>query len=105
MKKYLLVCISFSVVFSANVSESYKIKGMHCDYGCVNKVKTVMGSIEGMKKYDVDFENSLLNVEYDNSIVDSKLIITTLTDNTTFDVRLNTSKKSFWTKFKTIFGK
>ena len=65
MKKYILLVIMLSFLLSGNKSESYKIEGMHCSYGCVNKIKSVVNSIDGIKSCEVSFENSLMTVEYD----------------------------------------
>ena len=71
MKKNILLVFMLSLLFSGNKLEKYKIEGMHCSYGCVNKIKSVVNSIEGMKSCEVSFENSLMTVEYDDSKVNS----------------------------------
>ena len=94
-------------MLSAETTEQYKIKGMTCSYGCANKVKEVMNSIEGMKSCEVDFDKSLMTVQYDDSKINSELIVSSLEGQTTFEVgRYNAKrKKSFWGKLKGIFSK
>ena len=107
MKNVLLIISITSFIISSDIIENYKIEGMHCGYGCVNKVKTVLNSIEGVKKYDVNFEKSLMTVEFDEEKVNSHLIITSLTEHTTYKTSIIADdykeKQSFWNKIKNIF--
>ena len=45
-------------VFAGLVKESYVVKGMHCQFGCANKVQSMMANLEGVEKCEVDFESS-----------------------------------------------
>ena len=109
MKNILLIISITSFAISSDIIENYKIEGMHCGYGCVNKVKTVLNSIEGVKKCDVNFEKSLMTVEFDEEKVNSDLIISSLSKNTTYRTskvkEKDTNKESFWSKLKGIFNK
>ena len=109
MKKLMLSLIIGSFLLSGTVSESYKIKGMFCQYSCVGKVESLMSELEGMEKCEVDFDKSLMNVQYDDQKVNSDLIVSTITGNTTFQTRkveekMKKEKKSFWSKLKGIFS-
>ena len=109
MKKNILIVLIFSFLLSADKSESYKIEGMHCGYGCVNKVKSIMNSLDGMKACEVSFEKSLMTVEYDDSKIDIDKIILSLTEGTTYITTIinkndKKGKKSFWSKVKGIFN-
>ena len=109
MKKYILLVFMLSFLLSGNKSEKYKIEGMHCSYGCVNKIKSVVNSIDGMKSCDVSFENSLMTVEYDDSKVNSDKILLLLSDKTTFKTSVfneedKNERKSFWSKVKGLFN-
>ena len=44
----LLFCLSF--LFAGNITELYKVDGMHCQYGCANKVQTMVSKLDGIKK-------------------------------------------------------
>ena len=59
----------------SNFKDFHKVEGMHCQYGCANKVKSLMSELEGMKNCEVDFESSIMTVEYDDSKVNSELIL------------------------------
>tara|TARA_B100001113_G_C20590585_1_gene397283 strand:- start:45 stop:374 length:330 start_codon:yes stop_codon:yes gene_type:complete len=105
--RFLLIACFFSFTFCGNITESYKVEGMHCQYGCANKVKSLMSELEGMKKCEVDFESSTMIVEYDDSKVTSELILSTMSDNTTFKsakIEDKKTKKSIWNKIKKLFG-
>lgn len=109
MKKYILLIVMLSFLLSGNKSESYKIEGMHCSYGCVNTIKSVMNSIDGMKSCEVSFENSLMTVEYDDLKVNSDKILSLLSEKTTFKTTIINEKnkkeeKSFWSKVKGLFN-
>ena len=44
----LLFCLSFC--FAGNITELYKVDGMHCQYGCANKVQAMVSKLDGIKK-------------------------------------------------------
>ena len=109
MGKNILIVLMFAFLLSADKSESYKIEGMHCGYGCVNKVKSIMNSLDGMKTCEVSFEKSLMTVEYDDSKITIDKIISSLTEGTTYITTIinkndKKGKKSFWSKVKGIFN-
>jgi len=109
MKKYILIVAMFSFLLSGDKSESYKIEGMHCGYGCVNKVKSIMNSLDGMKSCEVSYEKSLMVVEYDDSKITSDKILSLLSDKTTYKTTIINEKsekedKTFWSKLKGIFS-
>jgi len=107
MNKIISFFVIISCLFAGTVSESYKIKGMHCQYGCANKVKSLMTELDGMQKCEVDFDKSLMTVEYDDKKVNDVLILSTLTEKTTFETKKvsnEENKKSFWGRLKGIFG-
>lgn len=105
--KNLLLLSFFSFVMSGTVTELYKVEGMHCQYGCANKVKSLISEIDGMKKCEVDFESSLMTVEFDDNKVNSELILSVMSDKTTYKSEKfsdKKEKKSFWNNLKKIFG-
>tara|TARA_B100000959_G_C14737515_1_gene523594 strand:- start:323 stop:649 length:327 start_codon:yes stop_codon:yes gene_type:complete len=103
--RYLLIFFSLLVVsLSADVSKSFKVEGMHCGYGCVNKVKAIVNSLDGVKKCEVDFNKSLMVVEFEEEKLDSDKIILSLNENTTYQTtKFEEKKPTFWSKFKGIF--
>ena len=90
---------------------NHTVDGMHCQYGCANKLQSIMNDLDGMKKCEVDFESSTMTVEYDDTKVNSELILSTISDQTTFKsvkiedkVEDKVKKQSIWNKIKKIFG-
>ena len=105
--KFLLIISLCSFVICGNIVESYKVDGMHCQYGCANKVQSIMNDLDGMKKCEVDFDKSLMTVEYDDKKVNESLILSTLEKETTFEtkkVENKQGKKSFWNRIKGFLG-
>ena len=101
-------------VFAKDTKEYYKIEGMFCGNGCANRIKNVLKTVDGVKKCEVNFEKSLMTLEFDDSLVNSELIISSLTDKTTYKTTLlenysedkdsdSKSNESMWSKFKNIF--
>ena len=113
MKKIILTTALLVFAFAKDTKEYYKIEGMFCGNGCANRIKNVVKTVDGVKKCDVNFEKSLMTLEFDDSLVNSELIITSLTAKTTYKTTLlenyseeNTDSKSnesMWSKFKNIF--
>ena len=107
MKKIILFSMLTSFVLAGLVSESYAVKGMHCQFGCANKVQSMMSELDGVTKCEVDFETSKMLIEYDDSKLNSDLIVSTITTNTTYQTKKidkNEKKKSFWSRLKGLFG-
>ena len=104
--KNIIILLSFvAFAFSHNISKSFKVEGMHCDYGCVNKIKTVVTALDGVQSCDVDFRQKKMTVIYNDDKLDLDNIITSLNENTTFETTLmEDKKKGFWSKFKGLFG-
>ena len=99
MKKGLLILSLFTFVLAHDVSKSFKVEGMHCGYGCVDRVKKVVTSIDGVKECNVDFSKSLMTVIYNDDKLDDNKIVTSLNENTTYETTLiGDDKKTFWSK-------
>ena len=47
-------------------TEIIKVEGMNC-MGCVNKVKTALENIAGVKRADVSLEQKQVTIQYDES--------------------------------------
>ena len=105
MKKIISLLIVSSFLLAGTIAESYKIQGMHCQFGCANKVQSLMSEIDGVEKCEVDFESSLMKIEYNDAKVTEDLILSTMTEKTTYVTRkVVDEKKSFWKKLKGIFS-
>ena len=107
MKKIVLFSLVGSLVLAGVVSESYAVKGMHCQFGCANKVQAIMSELEGVQKCEVDFETSKMVIEYDDKKLNSDLIISTIVDQTTYQtkkIEKEKEKKNFWNILKGLFS-
>ncbi len=96
----LLSILTCSLLFSATAE--FNVQGMMCGVGCASKIKTHIGSLDGVSKCDVNFDKGLLTVEYDESKMDDQAIVKTLNDKTTYSCSVKEDKpKGF---FKRIFS-
>ena len=82
-----LLTLLTTITFLFSATSSFSVDGMMCGKGCVNKIKTHIGSLEGVKKCDVNFEKAVMTVEYDEAQLNDKLIIKRLHENTTYSCR------------------
>lgn len=104
MKNIIIILSLVVFAFGHNVTKSFTVEGMHCDYGCVNKVKTVVASLEGVQSCDVDYRQKKMTVIYNDDKLNSENIITSLDENTTFTTtEMKEEKKGFWSKLKGMF--
>ena len=96
--RLLLLLTTTTLLFSA--TSSFNVDGMMCGKGCVNKIKSHMSSLDGVKKCDIDFNKALMTVEYDESKLNDKLIMKRLNENTTYSCRPKQKKepKGFFQK-------
>ena len=100
--RFLLI-LTFSILFSA--TSEFNVKNMMCGVGCVNKIKSHIGSLDGVEKCDVNFDKGIMVVNYDDSKITDETIIKTLSDKTTYSCSVKKDndkpKKGF---LKRIFG-
>ena len=100
--KLLLLLTTCTFLFSA--TSKFNVDGMMCGKGCVNKIKKHMGSLDGIKSCDVNFDKAIMTVEYDELKLDDQLIMDRLHDKTTYTCspkKQDEPKKGF---FKRIFS-
>ena len=104
--KNIIILLSFVVfAFAHNISKSFNVEGMTCDYGCVNKVKSVVTAIEGVQSCEVNFRQKKMTVIYNDDKLNSENIISSLDENTTFTTTITKEEKEgFWSKLKNLFG-
>tara|TARA_B100000287_G_C20405004_1_gene691197 strand:+ start:266 stop:583 length:318 start_codon:yes stop_codon:yes gene_type:complete len=105
MKKYILLVLLFNLILCATQISEFKIDGMMCGFGCVDKIKKEMDTIEGVQDYSVSFEKSNMIVTYNNKLVNDKVIMDKLNSNTTYSCSLKNQEKnnSFISFFKNLF--
>ncbi len=70
-----------------NKISAFKVDGMMCLSGCVVKVNSVVSSIDGVGKANIDFKKGILTVQYDSLKVSDDLIIDELSKQTTYVVK------------------
>ena len=81
MKKVNMI-IFISMIFSAE--STFKVEGMMCEANCANKVKTTTSSLDGVNSCSIDFEKSLMTVDYDNKKLTDNQIISQLSSATPY---------------------
>ena len=75
MKLLLSMLLFVGIVFSAEKTSTYDVKGMMCGNGCVKKINRALNTLEGIKSKDVNFETSSMVVVYDDKLVSDKMIV------------------------------
>tara|TARA_Y100001936_G_C16018535_1_gene638003 strand:+ start:287 stop:613 length:327 start_codon:yes stop_codon:yes gene_type:complete len=81
MKLLLSMVLFVGMVFSAEKTSTYDVKGMMCGNGCVKKINRALNTLEGIKSKDVNFETSSMVVVYDDKLVSDKMIVAALKEN------------------------
>ena len=94
MKKYILLALSFSLILCATQISEFKIDGMMCGFGCVDKIKKEIDTIQGVQDYSISFEKSNMIVTYNTELVNDQVIMDKLNSNTTYSCSLKNQKKS-----------
>ena len=104
MKRYLLLLLLSLIIGSSKTSE-FKIEGMMCDFGCVQKIERELNDIKGINDLNISFEKSNMIVTYNQELVNDKMIINRLNTNTSYLCSLKEDKKdnSFISFFKNLF--
>ena len=87
MKKILiLMVVSMSFILAGDSVTKYKVDGLRCSINCCNKVKAALQDTKGVKNCDVDFDNKVATVTYDNSVIDGEKIKDVLKSKTEFKI-------------------
>lgn len=105
MRKYILLALSFNLILCVTQISEFKIDGMMCSFGCVDKIKKEMNTIQGIQDYSVSFEKKNMIVTYNAELVNNKIIIDRLNSNTTYSCSLKKQEKgnSFISFLKSLF--
>ena len=82
----LTIALLSSFIIAKNNKTTLQVDGMRCAYSCTGKVSNVIENIKGVKKCDVDFEKGVATVVFDEKQIDSKNIIKSLKDKTSYGV-------------------
>ena len=89
MKKF--ICLIFACVLIAG-SSSFNVEGMSCANSCVKKIKSQLDLIDGVNSYNVDFENTVVVIDFDDMKLSNQEIVSSLTKNTGFKFSLSENK-------------
>ena len=67
MKKKFFVLFLSGLCFSVPVKNTFNVTGMMCVSGCGSKINSVVTDLKGVKECNVDFENKIMEVVFDNA--------------------------------------
>ena len=85
MKIFTLLVTIGALCFCGEIkTAAFNVNGMFCSNGCVKKIKTIVGSIEGVQKCNVDYNTSSMTVQFDSEKVNNDQIIAELTKSTSY---------------------
>ena len=54
------------------------IEGMSCSVGCAGKIQKTLGNMDGILSCEVDFDNKVANIQFDDSKISEKEMISTI---------------------------
>ena len=78
MKKIFFIAFGISFLFSISTNKVYNIEGMMCGVGCASKISSILKVLDGVEEFSVDFENSKVEVLFDDQNLTSKKVINAL---------------------------
>ena len=85
--KYILWSVVLLGVLFSNKESVFKIDGMMCRNGCVYRVNSVINSIDGVEKTEVDFDKGIVVVNYNPEKTNDDSIILKLKTETTYSIK------------------
>ena len=62
------------VLIKETISKNYAVSGITC-MGCIHNIKNSLNDTEGLENFDLDFDESLLYIEYDFKKTNDKEIL------------------------------
>ena len=86
MRLTIQILFISSMLLAGDNTAKVKVTGMVCSYSCVSKVNAVINDIEGVKSCSVDFNKGEATVTYDDDKIESKEIVSVLTEKTNYKV-------------------
>jgi len=63
-----------ATLIKQTISKEYMVEGITC-FGCVNQIQNSIDQLEGLENYELQFEESLLFIEFNIEKTDAKSII------------------------------
>ena len=67
--------VAFVAEVVPNATSTLDVEGMTCEMGCKAAIEKHLSKTEGVANCEVDFENALAVVEYDNNVISEEQII------------------------------
>ena len=100
--KIIISVLILTFIFSYNIEKTFKIDGMTCG-GCASKVNKALDSLEGIQSCDVNVDKGQAKIIFDDSKINEKEILETLSNKTNFSCSIPEKKvrKGF---FQRLFG-
>ena len=100
--KIIISILMLTFLFSHNIEKTFKIDGMTCG-GCASKVNKALDSLEGIESCDVNVDKGQAKIIFDDSKINEKEILETLSNKTNFNCSVPEKKvkKGF---FQKLFG-
>ena len=78
MKKNIFIFILCSLAILAPTKKVFNVEGMMCGYGCVNTISKTLESINGVESYVVSYEESKMEIIFDDKNIDIEFVISSL---------------------------
>ena len=91
----------FSLLNAKEITLNYNIKGMMCKMNCPDFIIQEASKVDGVKKCDVNFNNNLATITFDDTKVDKNnlaILLSKKTDNM-YEIKLEEKKStvsSWW---------
>ena len=105
MKYSITLFVLLTFLVAGETTTNLKVKGMACQYSCVNKVKSVLNDVDGIESCNVNFETSTATVTYNDEEIMGKDIIKILSEKTDFEIIIENEPKEETSSFKKFFSK
>jgi copper chaperone CopZ len=105
MKYFITLFVLLTFLVAGETTTNLKVKGMACQYSCVNKVKSVLNDVDGIESCNVNFETSTATVSFDDAKITPAEIKKILSKKTDFDISLENEPEKKESSIKSFFRK
>ena len=104
MKNIFITLLSFTFIVCAPTKKVYGVDGMMCGVGCVNKISSILKTLEGVHEFSVDYENQKMEVVFDNEDLSNEKVIASLPRPYQAAFLKETETKEYMVEGMTCFG-
>ena len=104
MKNIFIILLSFTFIVCAPTKKVYGVDGMMCGVGCVNKISSILKTLEGVHEFSVDYENERMEVVFDNEDLSNETVIESLPNPYKVAFIKETESKEYMVEGMTCFG-